>query len=231
MSTQVSGARIKVRATHGDVRVTSGGKLALVGVIVGTLTVGSGGYANIIGVVHGLVIEPGGKAILRGVCMGDATNQGGDLEVRGTVKGVLHGRSTTRVMPQAKISRYSEQIDPRTGQGPLPQAAELASTVIEDLTTARWAEVRARFDATMRDQLSEDELAAPWPHIAKSVGNYRGHGDTHVARVGELTRTTTPLHFDTGDFSARIAFRDDQTIAGLYILNADGPSDPTHPAP
>ena len=103
MSTVISGVRIKVGATHSDVRVTRGGKLTLLGAIAGTLTVGSGGYANIIGLVHGLVVEPGGKAKLRGTCMGDTDNRGGDLEVRGIIKGALHGRSITRVMPGAKI--------------------------------------------------------------------------------------------------------------------------------
>jgi hypothetical protein len=105
MSTVISGVRVKVGATHDDVHVTSGGKLTLVGAIAGTLTVGSGGYANIIGLVHGLVIEPGGRVKHRGMCMGDATNQGGDLEVRGVIKGALHGRSFTRVMPGAKIGQ------------------------------------------------------------------------------------------------------------------------------
>lgn len=104
MSTVISGVSIKVGGTEGDVRVTSGGKLTLIGAIAGTLTVGSGGYAHIIGLVHGLIIEPGGRAKLRGTCMGDADNQGSDLEVSGTIKGALHGRSTTRVMPGAKIT-------------------------------------------------------------------------------------------------------------------------------
>jgi hypothetical protein len=80
MSVVISGVRIKVGATHDDVRVTSGGKLTLIGAIAGTLTVESGGYANIIGLVYGLVVEPGGRAKHRGMCMGDADNQGGGLE-------------------------------------------------------------------------------------------------------------------------------------------------------
>jgi hypothetical protein len=222
MSTVISGSRVKFGKTEGDVQVTRGGKLVAGGFIAGTLTVESGGYAYIFGMVGGLVVEPGARASLRGMCAGDVTNHGGDLTISGTVTGVLRGRSTTRVMPRAKIGRYGEPIDPQTGEGPLPEAAELASTVIDDLTTARWAEVRARFDATMHDQLSEEELAAPWPQIAGLVGNYQGHGDTDVARAGDLTRTNTPLRFDAGEFVARITFRDDQTIAGLYILNPDG---------
>ncbi len=83
--------------------MTSGGKLWLVGLIAGTLTVESGGYAYIIGVVGGLVVEPGARAKLPGMCTGDVTNHGGDLTISGVVKGASHGRSITRVKPRAKI--------------------------------------------------------------------------------------------------------------------------------
>jgi hypothetical protein len=105
MSVVISGVRLKVGTSHGDVRVTSGGKLAACGFIAGTLTVESGGYAYVLGMVGGLVVEPGGRANLRGMCTGDASNNGGDLEVSGIVEGALHGRSITRVMPGAKIGR------------------------------------------------------------------------------------------------------------------------------
>jgi hypothetical protein len=105
MSTVISGIRVKFGVTEADVRVTSGGKLMVGGVIAGTLTVESGGYAYILGVVDGLVIEPGAKAKLPGMCTGDVTNHGGDLTISGMVKGALHGRSITRVKPGAKIER------------------------------------------------------------------------------------------------------------------------------
>jgi hypothetical protein len=53
------------------------------------------------------------------------------------------------------------------------------------------------------------------------AGAYEGRGDTDVARAGDFTTTNTPLTFEAGDFVARITFRDDRTIAGLYILNPD----------
>ncbi|AQT79921.1 hypothetical protein B1R94_12550 [Mycolicibacterium litorale] len=227
MSAPIAGRRVKFGKTDGDVRVKDGGKLLAGGFIAGTLIVESGGYASILGMVGGLVIEPGAKASLRGMCTGDVTNHGGELTISGTVKGVLYGRSTTRVMPQAMIGQHGEPIDPGTGEGPVPETAALASTVIDDLVNVRWANVRASFDATMRDQLSEAELAASWLQLTGLVGNYRGHGDTAVDRAGELTRTTTPLRFDSGEFVARITFRDDHTIAGLYIFipEAGNPND------
>lgn len=81
------------------------GKLLACGYVVGTLTVETGGYAYILGTVDGLVVQPGGRAHLRGVCTGDVTNHNGDLTISGIVRGALHGRSSTRVMPGAKIGQ------------------------------------------------------------------------------------------------------------------------------
>ncbi|CAN5371800.1 hypothetical protein BH09ACT8_BH09ACT8_05350 [soil metagenome] len=129
------------------------------------------------------------------------------------------------VSRQAVFQRYGKPIDPRTGAAmnttPLPGADELARTVIDDLAHARWTDVRARFDATMRDGLTEEGLAEAWAQIAGMVGAYESHGDTDAKRTGLLTTTNTPLMFEAGDFVARITFRDDRTIAGLYILEPE----------
>ena len=103
----------------------------------------------------------------------------------------------------------------------LPRADELARAVISELSQARWADVRARFDATMRDGLTEEGLGEAWAHIVGLAGAYEGHGDTDVVRAGDFTITNTPLNFEAGDFVARITFRDDRTIAGMYILDPD----------
>lgn len=129
------------------------------------------------------------------------------------------------VSRQAVFQRYGKPIDPRTGAvmntSALPEADELARTVIDDLAHARWSDVSARFDATMRDRLTEEGLAEAWAHIAGLAGAYAGHGDTDVVCSGDFTTTNTPLTFEAGDFVARVTFRDDRTLAGLYILNAD----------
>ena len=104
---------------------------------------------------------------------------------------------------------------------PLPEAEDLARTVIDDLVHTRWADVTARFDDTMREGLSEEGLAEAWAHIAGLAGAYESHGDTEAVRAGDLTTTNTPLTFEAGDFVARITFRDDRTVAGLYILNPE----------
>ena len=129
------------------------------------------------------------------------------------------------VSRQAVFQRYGKPIDPRTGEvmntNPIPGADELARSVIDDLAHGRWPAVSARFDATMRDRLTDEGLAEAWAHIAGLAGGYESHGDTESVRAGDFTTTNTPLMFEAGDFVARITFRDDRTIAGLYILNPD----------
>ncbi|WP_231514642.1 DUF3887 domain-containing protein [Mycobacterium sp. URHB0044] len=129
------------------------------------------------------------------------------------------------VTRQAAFQRYGRPIDPRTGKAmntkPLPEADDLAGTVIDDLVHGRWADVSARFDATMRAGLTEEGLAEAWAQIIGMAGAYESHGATEAVRTADFTTTNTPLNFEAGEFVARITFRDDQTIAGLYILNPD----------
>ena len=148
---------------------------------------------------------------------------------------VLQARETGRtwqeigdvlgVSRQAAFQRYGKPIDPRTGEAMntqvLPEADELSRAVIDDLAHARWADVTARFDAVMRDRLTEEGLAEAWAHIVGLAGAYESHGDIDAVRAGDFTTTNTPLSFEAGDFVARITFRDDRSLAGLYILNPD----------
>jgi hypothetical protein len=123
---------------------------------------------------------------------------------------------------QAAFQRFGKPIDPRTGEtmntSPIPEASALAQTVIDDLSRGEWEKVVAGFDATMHDRLSADGLAAAWAQVIGMAGAYERRGETEASRAADVTITNTPLGFEAGDFTARISFRDDQTIAGLYIL-------------
>lgn len=126
------------------------------------------------------------------------------------------------VTRQAAFTRYGKPVDPRTGDlmdtTPLPGAAELAAAVIDHLAGGRWSRVTAQFDPTVRDGLSEDALASAWAQIVGLSGAFEHRGPTEVLRAGEFTVTNTPLYMEAGDYTARISFRDDRAIAGVYIL-------------
>jgi len=129
------------------------------------------------------------------------------------------------VSRQAAFQKYGKPIDPRNGEvmntSPLPDAIELAQAVIDDHAHCRWTSITERFDDTMRAGLTEEGLAEAWAYLAGMAGSFESHGDTEVVRAGDFTITNTPLTFEAGDFLARVTFRDDRTIAGLYILNPD----------
>lgn len=128
------------------------------------------------------------------------------------------------VSRQAAFQRFGKPIDPRTGgpmnTTPLPEAAELATSVIRDLIAGHWSSVAEQFDPAMRDGLSEDALAAAWAQIVGLSGAFEEHGEPNLARAGDVTVTNTPISMEAGDYTARIAFRDDRKIAGLFILEA-----------
>lgn len=127
------------------------------------------------------------------------------------------------VTRQAAFQRYGKSIDPRTGAPmnsvPIPEATGVAVAVITDLAAGRWGDVTARFDSKMRDGLSTDALSAAWAQIVAQAGSYEAHGETETVRAADVTITNTPLVFEAGDYIARVTFRDDRTIAGLYILD------------
>lgn len=131
------------------------------------------------------------------------------------------------VSRQAAFQRYGRPIDPRTGEPmtttPLPGAADLATAAVADLAAGNWSRVTAQFDPTMRDSLSEDALAAAWAQIVGRSGAYETHGEPEVSRAADVTVTDTRLSMEAGDYTARISYRDDRSIAGLFILSEDTP--------
>ena len=128
---------------------------------------------------------------------------------------------------QAAFQRFGKPIDPRTGEAmntaPLPEATILATTVIDALARARWDDVVTRFDEQMRAALTSSGLAAAWAQVIGMAGSYERHGEPQATRAADITITNTPLAFEAGDFIARVSFRDDTTIAGLYILPDETP--------
>lgn len=123
---------------------------------------------------------------------------------------------------QAAFRKFGRPVDPRTGEPmattPHPGATGLASTVVDDLAHWRWQQVTARFDDRMRQGLDGEALAAAWAQIVGAAGQFESAGEPEAARAAEFTITNTPIHFEAGEFVARITFRDDETIAGLFLV-------------
>jgi hypothetical protein len=129
------------------------------------------------------------------------------------------------VSRQAAFQRFGKPIDPKTGTvmntTPLPQAASIAESVIDDLAHARWELVVQRFDSVVTQRLNAEGLAAAWAQVIATVGAFDHHGEVKAIRAADVTITNTPLAFEAGDYVAHITFHDDASIAGLFILNPE----------
>ncbi len=158
----------------------------------------------------------------------DLQSRTADLVAAAVHRARLAGRTWQQVgevlgiSRQAAFQRFGRPIDPRTGEAmsttPLPQASALAESVVDDLAHARWSEVAERFDAAIAERLTPEGLAAAWAQVVGTVGAYERHGPIEAVRTADLTVTTTPLAFEAGDLVARVTFRDDGAIEGLYLL-------------
>lgn len=91
MAMVITDTRTESGTIRGDVYVGDGGNLTLLGMVVGTLTVGVGGYAHVCGMVSQLVVRDAGRVQLDGACSGNARNLGGELIIRGAVHGSVIG--------------------------------------------------------------------------------------------------------------------------------------------
>jgi hypothetical protein len=129
------------------------------------------------------------------------------------------------VTRQAAFQRYGKPTDPRTGEPmsttPLANADKLAIATIDDLAAGKWRQVTARFDDAMAKGLSDEALAAAWAQVIGQAGAFESHDAPEATRTADVTITNTQLNFEAGEFIARIVFRDDERIAGFFILKPE----------
>lgn len=170
---------------------------------------------HISSIEHALSIEAAAHVVVDAVVK-QARAEGATWQDVGRALGVTR---------QSAFQRYGRPTGPRTGEPmnttPLTGVAELAVAVIEDLAAGRWSRVTEQFDPTMRDGLSDEALAVAWAQIVGLSGTYEGHGEPVAVRAADLTITNTRILLEAGDYTARITFRDERTIAGLHILEGE----------
>jgi len=124
---------------------------------------------------------------------------------------------TTR---QAAFQRFGKPVDPRTAQAMTPgrpDAADRALALMSDYAAARFERVRDDFDETMRRELGTERLASVWAQVVGSVGAFERFGEPVVHAAGDLTVVDVPMHFEAGSGVARVSFRREGTVAGLFL--------------
>lgn len=104
---------------------------------------------------------------------------------------------------------------------PLRHAETIALSVIGDLASGQWEKVVARFDDQMKAELPIAALANAWAQIVGQAGAFERHGAPIASRSADLTVVDTPQIHEAGEYVNRIVVRDDERIAGFFILNPD----------
>ncbi len=99
-----------------------------------------------------------------------------------------------------------------------------ASAVVADLAAGRFADVEAKFDATMKGQLPVAIMQNNWGTYLRIVGTYRSHGTPEQVMRGEIAVERVPITTATGTGEVRVSYHPDGTIAGLYFLRAGAPA-------
>lgn len=134
------------------------------------------------------------------------------------------------VTRQAAFQRFGKPIDPRTG-APMDKtvhmadAAERALRIVTDILEDRMDEARPSFNADVlaafTDKVRGDALAS----VAGLVGAFEGfgRGEPFVRRIGDHTVVDIPLSYEAGDMKARVAFDEDEKVAGFFILPPETP--------
>lgn len=148
--------------------------------------------------------------------VGAARTQGVAWQRIGEVLGVTR---------QAAFQRFGKPIDPRTGEtmnpAPLAHATEINDVILDELVASQWDDIVERFDPAMRSALTPDALAAAWSQVIRTAGAFETRGMAAATRLGEVTVVETPLHFEAGEFVARVSLRDDASIAGFFLVAPD----------
>lgn len=100
---------IENKMIEGDIDVSS--PLTLHGMAKGNVTVVNGGILHLHGMcLKNLYVKSGGAAIVYGMVNGDVANDGGVLEVHGTVQGAVNTiQGQTTISPKAIVVRGVNQ--------------------------------------------------------------------------------------------------------------------------
>ena len=101
-----------------------------------------------------------------------------------------------------------------------------ASALVGDLAAGKFADVEAKFDASMKSQLSLTVLQNNWRTYQELVGAYKSHGTPEQVMQGEIAVERVPITTATGTGEVRVSYHPDGMIAGLFLLRASGASAP-----
>lgn len=100
---------------------------------------------------------------------------------------------------------------------------QLALDTLDEVVQGDFAAVSARFDESIRQQVSPELLATSWKDYQAAFGRYQAHGGPRqvASRSGVVVDVPLRMAKHPGEF--RVTFNKDGHIIGLYFLRTGVP--------
>ena len=131
--------------------------------------------------------------------------------------GVDHGRGGRRLL--ALILALAVLTGCTSTEPTVADLGRKAAALTDLMVGNDWPAVREDFDATMRQELTEDRLASAWQQVVQLKGSYQSRGEpTRVLKPGRFVVFDTPMTFERGAMKSRVTFHENGDVAGLFIL-------------
>jgi hypothetical protein len=93
-----------------------------------------------------------------------------------------------------------------------------ATQIVNSLVAGDFAGVMAQADSNMNTSANQASLQSAWTGFAQVMGDFQSIGQPTAVTCGSQTVEQVPVQFANGSGNVQIAFNQDGTLAGLFIL-------------
>lgn len=131
------------------------------------------------------------------------------------------------VAPEPATATAEETTTPAGTESPPATAPsqydQLALETLDAIVQGDFNSATTRFDDAMHQNLPPDMLESSWTTYQEQFGSYQSHADPQDTPRGQITVVSVPLQMEYAPGEFRVSFHQDETIAGLYFLQAGVP--------
>jgi hypothetical protein len=95
---------------------------------------------------------------------------------------------------------------------------EITQSVIDHFEVNELDKIYDLFNDNMKAAITREKLGDLWPSLAAQCGAYYGSGSTIASEVQGMVVVNQFLDFEKTDVDIRLAFDEDNKIAGLFFV-------------
>lgn len=93
----------------------------------------------------------------------------------------------------------------------------LAKTIVQNLSAAKYEDVRSDFHETLKQILSVEKIANAWENLISSVGNFESISSIQSSKMQAYEIVRVKCKFKSGNCNVDVTFNDENKVVGLYL--------------